>query len=163
MAYVERDEVRQELQTLVDESVVTDADLDLWIVDAGRIIDSRLGHLYALPLPDPLPAQAGILVTVARDYVVSRALRKHFSDRQIGEVDAWRSYYQTAMAELNMVVQRDLLSGWLLRPTYGLAVIASAILEDLPSEGEMLLLEYDRVVGRELTDAQLAALEDYPL
>lgn len=163
MAYVEKDEVRQELLTLVDESVVTDADLDLWITDAGRLIDARIGRLYALPLPSPLPPQAMILATAAREYVVSRAMRKHFSDRMIGDVDAWMAYARTANLLLDRLVDSDLLSGWVPRPTVGLATIVSAALLDAPSEIDMLLLSFDHAAGRWLSEANLLALAEYHL
>jgi hypothetical protein len=161
--YTTIDEVRGELQELVDDSVVTDDDLTRWIRDAGRWIDAHLSRLYAVPILTPLSGPTELLEEVARDFVVARALRKHFSDRMSGEHNQYDAYEKSARDGLTQIMTGNLFNGYALLPTVAngrtIAVILGNGSVTPTSRIDVLLAEHDRATGVVLDADETAILQ----
>lgn len=121
-AYTTIDLVRAQHKSLQDTtspSAASDADIAMFIVQAGQIMDGLLSQRYVTPIASPWdvpqvvsvwasPMQ--ILETIATYLATAAALRRMLSDRytQTDERGPWVPFLKQAMDLLELVVSNNL-------------------------------------------------------
>jgi hypothetical protein len=157
--YTTKELVRAQL-LMVNTETVTDSDLDVFINQAGQVIDSRLGRLYATPFATPLAGGPEILEVAATDYAIVRALMKYFNDRRMPSdgKGPWQPYLDDFNTIIEDILAMDAFAGVVPRPDAltgaPLGVLSNGMEDGHIARIEQLLAEASRTEGNPLTPAE---------